>query len=182
LRIIDDQSRRMNAVVENVLQLSRRDHVKPVRLRLNDWLPAFAAQFAETVGHAGNMITVQTAGEVTACVDTDQLHQIVSNLCTNAMKNSPPFEGKAVIALRTGVDAQHHPFIDCIDWGSGIATEIIDRIFDPFFTTSSKGTGLGLYIARELCEANGALIDYHPNQPIGARFRVTLARPEECVV
>lgn len=182
LRIIDDQSRRMNAVVENVLQLSRRDHVKPVRLRLNDWLPAFAAQFAETVGQPANLIIVQTAGETTACVDTDQLHQIISNLCTNAMKNSPPFDGKALIALRAGVDPQHHPFIDCVDWGSGVSTEIIDRIFDPFFTTSSKGTGLGLYIARELCEANGALIDYHPNQPVGARFRVTLARPEECVV
>lgn len=181
LRIIDDQGKRMNTVVENVLQLSRRDHVSPERLRLNDWLADFATQFTEATGNPPEMIAVQLSGDLSACVDAEQFHQIISNLCTNAIKNSPPFDGKAVLALRAGHDHQNLPFVECLDWGSGVSPDIVDRIFDPFFTSSSKGTGLGLYIARELCEANGARIDYHPNQPVGARFRVTLARPEDCV-
>jgi two-component system sensor histidine kinase PilS (NtrC family) len=57
----------------------------------------------------------------------------------------------------------------------------VDNIFDPFFTTTPKGTGLGLYIARELCESNGARLEYFPgDKGVGCRFRVTFARAEEC--
>ncbi len=180
VRIIDDQSRRMNVIVENVMQLSRRDHVNPVVLDLTAWTKDFAHQFAETGGKPPEIISVNTPGTIEVCMDPDQLAQVIGNLCQNALRHSPPFTGQPLIALKAGTDSDRRPFLDVIDWGSGIPPEIVDNIFDPFFTTTPRGTGLGLYIARELCEGNGARLDYHPGDGIGSRFRVTFLRAEDC--
>ncbi|MHB8347826.1 MAG: sensor histidine kinase [Acidiferrobacterales bacterium] len=180
VRIIEDQSRRMNVIVENVMQLSRRDHVNPVVLDLSAWVRDFAHQFAETSGKPADVVSVVAHNAVEACMDPDQLNQVIGNLCQNALRHSPPYTGQPLIALRAGMDSDHRPYLDVIDWGSGVPPEIADNIFDPFFTTTPRGTGLGLYIARELCEGNGARLDYHPGDGIGSRFRVTFLRSEEC--
>ena len=180
VRIIQDQSRRMNVIIENVMQLSRRDHVNPVRLDLQHWLKEFIAQFAQTGKHPAEIFSLFVSGNVACCVDPDQLGQVVGNLTQNAIRHSPPFSGQPLIALKAGLDQDNRPCLDVIDWGTGIPAEIIDNIFDPFFTTTPKGTGLGLYIARELCEGNGARLDCHPGDKIGSRFRITFARAEEC--
>ena len=180
VRIIQDQSRRMNVIIENVMQLSRRDHVNPVRLNLNEWLPDFVRQFIQASDHPPELFTVVVAGNPVACVDSDQLGQVVGNLAQNALRHSPPYSGQPLVSLKSGVDNDTRPFLDVIDWGSGIPAEIVENIFDPFFTTTPKGTGLGLYIARELCEGNGARLDYHPGDGIGCRFRITFARADEC--
>ncbi len=180
VRIIEDQSRRMNVIVENVMQLSRRDHVNPVALQFGSWMKDFARQFTETGGKPPELISVVDHGNVTACMDPDQLNQVVGNLCQNALRHSPPFSGQSLIALKASFDPDGRPALDVIDWGSGIPPEIADNIFDPFFTTTPKGTGLGLYIARELCEGNGARLDYHPGDGGGTRFRITFLRAEEC--
>jgi len=181
VKIIDDQSRRMNVIVENVTQLSRRDHVNPARLALGSWLREFAQQYAETLQLPSELFTLTAADRLEVCIDPEQLHQVVSNLCQNALRHSPPYTGTPLIKLDAGVDSEQRPYLDVIDWGKGVAPEIVDFIFDPFFTTTPKGTGLGLYIARELCEGNGATLDYHPGEgKVGSRFRITLARAEDC--
>jgi two-component system sensor histidine kinase PilS (NtrC family) len=114
-------------------------------------------------------------------VDPDQLYQIISNLCQNALRHSPPFTGTPLIKFQGGRDSEDRPTVDVIDWGAGVNPDIADNIFDPFFTTTPKGTGLGLYIARELCEGNGASLNYHPGEGgVGSRFRVTFVRAEDC--
>lgn len=181
VKIIDDQSRRMNVIVENVTQLSRRDRVNPVRFTLEPWLREFARQYAETTRFPPELFTITATEGLEACMDPEQLHQVVSNLCQNALRHSPPFTGTPLIRLDAGLDGEKRPYLDVIDWGRGVAPEIVDFIFDPFFTTTPKGTGLGLYIARELCEGNGATLDYHPGEgKVGSRFRITLARAEDC--
>ena len=106
---------------------------------------------------------------------------MVTNLCKKALRHSPPYTGSPLIRLDSGLDVEQRPTLDVIDWGTGVAPDIIDFIFDPFFTTTPKGTGLGLYIARELCEGNGATLDYHPGEgKIGCRFHITFTRPENC--
>ena len=180
VRIIQDQSRRMNVIIENVMQLSRRDHVNPVRLDLQSWLKEFVMQFAQTGKYPAEIFSVFVSGNTASCVDPDQLGQVVGNLTQNAIRHSPPFSGQPLIALKASLDNDNRPFLDVIDWGTGIPAEIVDNIFDPFFTTTPKGTGLGLYIARELCEGNGARLDCHPGDKIGSRFRITFARAEEC--
>jgi two-component system sensor histidine kinase PilS (NtrC family) len=118
---------------------------------------------------------------VELCFDPDQLFQVVSNLCQNALRASPSFSGTPLIKFEAGLDPENRPYLDAIDWGKGVPPEIVENIFDPFFTTTPKGTGLGLYIARELAEGNGGSLDYHPGDGgVGSRFRVTFARAEEC--
>jgi two-component system sensor histidine kinase PilS (NtrC family) len=86
-----------------------------------------------------------------------------------------------LIKFQGGLDGEKRPYLDVIDWGRGVAEEIRENIFDPFFTTTPKGTGLGLYIARELCEGNGGSLNYFPGDGgVGSRFRVTFASAEEC--
>ncbi|OGI39576.1 MAG: hypothetical protein A2V91_03605, partial [Candidatus Muproteobacteria bacterium RBG_16_64_10] len=183
IKIIGDQSRRMNVIVENVTQLSRRDHVRPARFVLDPWLGEFTRQYADTARVAHEIFTLsEHADGVEVCMDPEQLYQVVSNLCQNALRHSPPFTGTPLIRLDTGHDPEQRPYLDVIDWGAGIAPDIVDFIFDPFFTTTPKGTGLGLYIAKELCEGNGATLEYHAGEgKVGSRFRVTFARPEDCL-
>jgi len=181
VRIIEDQSRRMNAIVENVLQIGRRDRVKPVRLAIDSWLRQFVHEFGESQRLPAEAFSIVAARELRACIDPEQLGQVAANLCQNALHHSPPFAGQPLIALKADYDEDQRPFLDVIDWGKGVPMDIADSIFDPFFTTTPKGTGLGLYIARELCEANNAHLDYHPGEGQGSRFRIGFARAEDCM-
>jgi two-component system sensor histidine kinase PilS (NtrC family) len=180
IKIIQDQSRRMNAIVENVTRLSRRDRVNPRRFALAPWLREFARQYADTAQAPHGVFALAGDGDVEVCIDPEQLHQVVSNLCQNALRHSPPFSGTPLVKLETGVNAEQQPYLDVTDRGTGVPAEIAEFIFDPFFTTAPKGTGLGLYIAKEMCEGNGATLDYHPGEGgIGSRFRITFARSED---
>jgi len=171
----------MNTIIENVTQLARRDRVNPQRLQLAPWIAEFIRQFTLTGKHPPEIFQTLGVVDLPICMDPDQLFQVVGNLCQNALRHSPGFSGEPLIAFKTGHDAEHRPYLDAIDWGSGIPKDIADSIFDPFFTTTPKGTGLGLYIARELCEGNGARIEFFPGEGgIGTRFRVTFARAEDC--
>jgi two-component system sensor histidine kinase PilS (NtrC family) len=178
-KIIEEQSRRMNVIVQNVTQLSRRDRVSQVRLSLGTWLADFITQYCETARVPAEAFA-RVGDDIEVSFDPDQLNQVLTNLCQNALRHSPPFTGTALVKFLTGRDAEGRPWLDVIDWGTGVPPNIVDNIFDPFFTTTPKGTGLGLYIAKELCEGNGAAIDYHPGDGgVGSRFRITMARADE---
>ncbi len=180
ISIISDQSQRMNRLVEEVMQLGRRDHLRRTVVDLGPWLTEFRAYFIETQGVADQAVELR-AESITACVDQDQLHQVVFNLCQNAIKHSLPRPGKPLVRIGAGIDAERDvPYVDITDFGSGIPLEIADKIFEPFFTTDTEGTGLGLYIARELCEANGGGLELHNTPGDGARFRIHCAQAEEC--
>jgi two-component system sensor histidine kinase PilS (NtrC family) len=181
VKIIGDQSRRMNVIVENITQLSRRDQVNPVMLPLQPWLEEFMQHFAETLKIPREAFAVYGAEDLQVCIDPDQFYQVVGNLSQNALRHSPPFTGNLLVKFQGGANSDGRPFLDIIDWGRGVPEEIQDQIFEPFFTTTPKGTGLGLYIARELCEGNGATLDYYRGSGgVGSRFHVTFARAEEC--
>ncbi|MCH6582167.1 MAG: PAS domain-containing protein [Proteobacteria bacterium] len=181
VRIIGDQTRRMNVIVENITQLSRRDQVNPVMLPLQPWLEEFMQHFAQTLKIPREAFAVYGAEDLQVCIDPDQFYQVVGNLSQNALRHSPPFSGNLLVKFQGGTNSNGQPFLDVIDWGRGVPEKIRDQIFEPFFTTTPKGTGLGLYIARELCEGNGATLDYYPGAGgVGSRFHVTFARAEDC--
>jgi two-component system sensor histidine kinase PilS (NtrC family) len=181
LKIIDDQGKRMNVIIQNVTQLSRRDKINPVRLALDTWMQDFVKQYGESTLVPKEAFTCVGLEGVMICVDPDQLYQVVGNLCQNALRASPPFTGTPLIKFQAGKDTDGHPYLDVIDWGHGVKPEVAEHIFDPFFTTTPKGTGLGLYIARELCEGNGGSLNYSPGDGgVGSRFRATFMRAEDC--
>jgi two-component system sensor histidine kinase PilS (NtrC family) len=173
--IIADNSRRMNAMVENVLELGRGRPATPESTPLKSWLEEFLAEFEASRPGARACIECRVEPETLMVrVDRSQLHQIVWNLCDNALQHAgdpPRVRLVAGIGAHTG-----RPFLDVEDNGSGIAPEETDRVFEPFFTTRDQGTGLGLYIARELCEGNQANLSLEYSAG-GCRFRITFQDP-----
>jgi len=103
--------------------------------------------------------------------DRDHLNQVLWNLCQNALRHSQ--RGPGSISLVVGRASLGNAVrLDVIDDGPGLPSESRSKLFEPFFTTSPGGTGLGLYLAREICEANGAMLEY-VDSARGARFSVT---------
>jgi two-component system sensor histidine kinase PilS (NtrC family) len=170
--IIRNQSLRVNAIVENIMQLSRGQQAEPESLMLRPWLERFVAEFVSSEElEPGRVRAVIEPPDLHAQIDPDQLHQILSNLCHNGLRH-----GGRNLLLRAGLESSGRAWLDVIDDGPGIDQACAQQIFEPFFTTSSAGTGLGLYIARELCLANQARISHVPGRG-GACFRITFADP-----
>ena len=177
--IIRDHSSRMNAIVENVLQLSRRQRARPQELALKPWLEQFISDFCLTQNIGAEHITLDVnPSDMMVRMDPQQLHQILWNLCHTGVRYSIARTGTPRLRLRAGLTADAHtPFLDVIDFGAGVAPEAVDHLFEPFFTTETTGTGLGLYISRELCESNLARLHYMAMPGGGSSFRITFADP-----
>jgi len=175
ITIIGDHTRRVNAVVENVLQLSRPGTSSPQQIKIQDWLEKFADEFAGSGNCQREQIRLLvTPADLEVTMDPSLLHQVVWNLCQNATRHgaleTTPLKISMVCKAST---TSRHPTLDIIDNGSGINPDDADTIFEPFFTTKSGGTGLGLYIAREICENNQSHLDYIPGPEGGSCFRIT---------
>ena len=111
-------------------------------------------------------------------MDPTHLHQIVWNLCENAVKYASATAGAIAVELTCGlIDTSSRPFLEVADRGPGIEPETAEHIFEPFYTGQPGGTGLGLYVCRELCERNGATLRYTPRPGGGSVFRIVFADP-----
>lgn len=172
LDMIQRHSARIDRIVDAVLGLSRYEAVTGV-LDLAQWLPQAIAHYQE--GH-GIQRPVQLApmggAALSARFDASHLQQVLFNLFDNAFEHG----GEDIrVTLRCGrLLASRQPYIEVSDNGQGVAAELTDKIFEPFFTTGSRGAGLGLYLARELCEYNQARLTYAPHSAGGAGFRILL--------
>ena len=115
-------------------------------------------------------------------MDPSQLRQIVWNLCENAVKYGSSEPDTDVIELRVGrMASTARPFLEVADRGPGIAAQHREKIFEPFFTGNERGTGLGLFLARELAQTNGATLLYEPRTSGGSLFRIVFRDPERWV-
>jgi two-component system sensor histidine kinase PilS (NtrC family) len=119
------------------------------------------------------------AGDIDVRVDPSHLHQLLWNLCENALKYGRSVDSNARVEIRTGrIATSDRPLLEVLDRGPGIAPGDAERIFEPFFTVGRGGTGLGLFIARELAQCNRALLVYEPRAGGGSIFRVVFADPQ----
>lgn len=150
--IIGDNTRRLDRMVRDVLELSRRDRAQPEVVRLDAWLEGFIAEYCQTEGLSREGIVVW-AEPATLCFDRGHLHQIMWNLVRNAWRHGS--QGKGCVRV-SAHGSGHHAEVRVEDDGAGIREEHRAHLFEPFFTTDSRGTGLGLYISRELAQANDA--------------------------
>jgi two-component system, NtrC family, sensor histidine kinase PilS len=183
--IIENNAVRVSDIVENVLQLSRREQLNPERIDLVAWAKQFVEEFAASVGlpELAVDLTISDA-PLEVRMDAGHLHQVVTNLCENALRygapegDSPPVE--VAIGRRSG---SGRPYLEVRDRGPGIPPELAERVFEPFFRAPSQaeqrsGSGLGLFIARELCEVNRAALVYEPRDGGGSIFRIIFADPQ----
>ncbi len=198
LDIINNHSTRVNQIIENILQLSRRKPTQTLPINLREWIPTFIRDYKAsksneqqpeialleknlrtTAGEPNNTGALKT-GVLEAKFDTSQLSQVLSNLCDNGLRYSNKKTGRPDLRLEIGVDiSQYQPYIRVIDYGPGISDDNARHLFEPFFTTENTGSGLGLYICKELCEANQAIISYTRTPQGESCFHLQLAHPEK---
>ena len=180
LDIIQRHSRRVNGIVENVLDLSRRRQANSELIEIKDWLSTFMEDYRQTVDKDGGepakiQIDVDDALPP-ARFDPSQIEQVLVNLCDNGLRYSQRHTGHRSLLLHAGKTADgERSYLDICDDGPGISDEHRSSIFEPFFTTDKSGTGLGLYLARELCEANQAHLSLLDREPPGCCFRITFS-------
>jgi two-component system sensor histidine kinase PilS (NtrC family) len=177
--IIRNNSERVSTIINNVLQLSRREASKSTRMTLGDWIEEFLAEFCETMQVPEAQITLhEDADDLEVRFDPSHLHQVVWNLCDNAIKYGEPRAGISVEIKLGRLNPSNRPFLEVADRGAGIEPQAVDRIFEPFFTGRKGGTGLGLFIARELCQLNRAILLYEPRAGDGSIFRIVFSDPQ----
>lgn len=172
--IIKSNSQRVNSVIETVLQLSRRNRANPEYIELNAWTNQFVTEFCNSRMLSIEHFIIQIEQPpVRVQTDTRQLTQVIENLCENSIKYGGVITKLPFICLRGGTIADvPWPVLEVQDNGPGISAENIRQIFEPFFTTAVNGTGLGLYIAKELCEINQIDLEYLPSSQ-GSCFRLS---------
>ena len=177
LQIIHDNAHRLDRMVQDVLQLNRRDRSTPEALDLDATLHQFAERFCQTEKIPASTLVLSVGEGLTVCFDRLHLDQVLWNLCRNAWSYCRQREGSIRLCAALSLPGNIVQ-LDVSDDGPGVAEALRAQLFEPFFTTDSTGTGLGLYIARELCEANGARLDYIAG-PQGGKFRIS-AEKETC--
>lgn len=174
LAMIRNNAKRIDRIVGEVLQLNRRDRQQPEAIALAEFMRSLVDEIVQAENIPAGAVVILIAEEFQIIFDRGHLNQIVWNVVRNAWQHCQKKERSIRIAARPGYmgDAV---ICEMSDDGPGIPAELRSQIFEPFFTTRPGGTGLGLYIARELADANAAALELLPKTP-GAHFRLTLKR------
>ncbi len=179
-QIIQTHSVRVNHIIEDILQLSRRTDSRREKIYLKPWLDTYLKNFSAEHAINNAAFKLLYADEALyVLIDPGHLRQIMDNLCRNALKYGKPELG--AIILRAFANPQGS-CIEVIDNGSGISREHLSHLFEPFFTTSSSGTGLGLYISKELAELNQAKLSYYLTDDKHSCFRLCLLNAEPYLI
>lgn len=173
LQIISDNVQRVDQIIKDVLELNRRDRTNQEAIDLEAFINEFYNQFC-AVEHIHTdffTLTLRTR-HTTIAFDRRHLNQILWNLCKNGWRHSKQTENSLKLDVYLD-DNNSTVYIEVTDNGDGIPEEVSAHLFEPFFTTEKTGTGLGLYISRELADANGAKLQYEDMNP-GTRFSLLI--------
>lgn len=173
IRIIGDNSGRLNRLVSEILELGRRDRALPESIHLSGFLRQFFEEYSLQDSAARERLQVSADSHASVSFDRTHLHRVLENLVTNALRYASGASGS--VRIETVPAGPKQVELHVIDDGPGIPPAERGKVFEPFFTTHSTGTGLGLYISKELCEANGAELELL-DSPVGAHFRIVAKR------
>ena len=181
LQIIHQQCLRTNGIVESVLGLARRERAKPEHIDLVGFARGFIDDYRMVVPEENAQLRVtHDVPQLPVMFDPRHLQQVLTALVNNSVRYGHVPGEKPRIAIHIE-EAGRAPTISVLDRGPGIPDAVAAQLFRPFFTTSENGTGLGLYIAHELCRANEATLEYIAVPGGGACFRITLA-PQQALL
>lgn len=172
--IIHEQSQRINTIIENVLQLGRKDVRQEEDFQLKPWLEQFVIEFQQSRPEAteGAIRFEVEPADLVIRFDPNHLRQLLTNLCVNGLRHAMSARAALKLRLLAGEIGEGHGYLDVIDAGHGVDEASRAHIFEPFYTTEYKGTGLGLYLARELAVSNQAQLRYEPTASQESRFRL----------
>lgn len=170
--IIRNNVLRLDQMVQDILTLNRRDRQERETLNMASFIGDWIREWRQAEEIAENAVIVDMKSEARACFAPLHLRQILWNLTGNAWRHGRKQAGSLIVALQ---DEGDELALEICDDGTGIPHEHQAQLFEPFFTTDAQGTGLGLFIARELAEANGARLEFAGNRP-GACFRLSMPK------
>lgn len=174
LEMIHRHGHRIDRIVRDVLNLTRRDATQPQSLVLVETLRQIRQEYLEHPRRSERRLVVDAINPAwTIHFDPEHLQQVLHNLWDNSFEHAG--DRTVSVHLRAGLDGPN-VWLDVEDDGPGIPPALLERVFEPFFTTAARGTGLGLYLARELCDFNHAQLQYR-HQTAGARFRIMFSSP-----
>jgi two-component system sensor histidine kinase PilS (NtrC family) len=173
LTIVHDNTQRLDRMVQDVLKLNRRDRAHRETFRMGDFLRTFVAQFCQIEKVPADVISLAIEQDASVTFDRSHLNQVMWNLCRNALRYCQRRPGSIRIGLNAGAMGNALE-LHVHDDGPGVPEAIRPHLFEPFFTTAASGTGLGLYIAREICDANSASLEYAEHTGPGGHFLVAI--------
>jgi two-component system sensor histidine kinase PilS (NtrC family) len=156
LQIVNDNVLRLDRIVQDILVLGRQNAAED---RSDIRLAAFFADFIPEIeaqeNLAAGVIVHDIPEDMSLNFNREQFRQVLWNLLGNALRYASRRPGSVRLSARQVEDGVE---LHLVDDGKGIPKDMQAHVFEPFFTTSTKGVGLGLHIARELCESNGAVL------------------------
>ncbi len=170
LKILRDESQRLNETLTNFLAYARPRPLKLERSDLNT-LAADVTRIVSGDGTSGVRIEAKLGSALRPFMfDPDQIRQVVWNITLNAVQ---ALEGDGAAVVSTGLQ-DGFAFVRVVDDGPGISASAREHLFEPFRTTKSHGTGLGLAIAERIARAHGGRIDVESAPGEGATFTLLL--------
>ncbi len=175
-QIILDNTSRLNRIVQDVMQVNRRDRVQAETINLSTCLEEVLESLCQVEQVSRSVFELRVEPASKARFDRGHFEQVLWNLCRNALRYSQ--KQPSSVRLRS-ITEDGRTVLEVSDDGTGVPGDAVQKLFEPFFTTDKGGTGLGLYIARELCEANGAMIEYRQALDGGACFRILFGGKDE---
>lgn len=184
IEIILDHCSRVNMIIEDVLDASRQDETSAERLGLKEWLQNFISSYRATHELCDEIELNISDDSAVVNVIKEQLEQVLNNLFDNGLRYSHKATGRATLEINAGIDSREgdeQPYIHVVDDGQGIDEDAEAMLFEPFHTTESSGTGLGLYISKELCEANQSQLSYGRTKDGKSRFSIYFSHPDRSV-
>ncbi|MFT4672554.1 MAG: two-component system sensor histidine kinase PilS (NtrC family) [Pseudohongiellaceae bacterium] len=184
IEIILDHCNRVNMIIEDVLDVSRHDETLAQKIVLKTWLESFIKNYKATHEQCDEIELIIEESDTRVNVISGQLEQVLNNLFDNGLRYSKQYSNRATLQVIAGLDSKdgnYQPYIHVIDDGVGISDSDEALLFEPFHTTESSGTGLGLYISKELCEANQSQLSYRKTERGKSCFSIYFSHPERSV-
>ena len=163
-------------MIENVLQISRRQPPVPQRLALKGWLNSFITEYRQTQPGSPDIELQLPESWLEISFDPSHLERVLGNLLDNGIRHSRDGENTGIRIVVEKETSAQRCLIDIIDTGPGVPESERANLFEPFYTTVEKGTGLGLFLSKELCEINNATLVYRPTEQGESCFRVTVTQ------
>jgi two-component system, NtrC family, sensor histidine kinase PilS len=163
IRIMTDNIDRLRRIVDDVMEAAPGSLAPSRALDVTAEIASICSEWARTVGlalgSASRLQVLLPSTPVGVVFDSDHLRRVLVNLLDNAIRHASARPGGVRISLEPTEDGAWARLSVASD-GPPIPLEVEPYLFEPFHSTRSRGTGLGLYICRELCERHGARIDF----------------------